>query len=287
MGAGVRDEGVGDARARARGSTRRRGPAGAATRRAAPRSSAGTQPGSPRWPSASTAAARTSSCGSSRQASSGRSAPSARTRPRARAASACRHQACAPSSFIQRSIRPRRDRRGARRVDRRSRRHPQRLDQQRADVRQVPRRRRLQPGDRGLEIGRPRRREHGVDVRLVERRAARSSRCSRQLATRVADQHVGEEHAEGDEARLEEDDQVVAKQVRQQEHRPRPDQKCWTMSSVTRVSWRSPLRHWCSTPSPSDVSERRSMRTPPATVSARNRPSRSTDRISKLSLPRA
>ena len=32
------------------------------------------------------------------------------------------------------------------------------------------------------------------------------------------------------------------------------------MSTVTRVSWRSPLRHWCSTPSPSEVSERRSIR---------------------------
>ena len=98
------------------------------------RSSAGTQPGLPRWPSASTAAARTSSCGSSRRASSGRSAPSARTRPSARAASACRHQACAPRSFpaLRQSERVGG---GAGGVDRESERHAQRLDQERADWR--------------------------------------------------------------------------------------------------------------------------------------------------------
>jgi hypothetical protein len=36
----------------------------------------------------------------------------------------------------------------------------------------------------------------------------------------VPDQHVREQDAEGDEARLEEDNQVVAKQVGQQEHPP-------------------------------------------------------------------
>ncbi len=140
---------------------------------------------------------------------------------RARAASACRHQACAVRSFFQRSIRPSAS--AAARAA--STGEP---DATRSGlIRSAPIWSRcrggawLQPGDRGLEIGRPRAPTARRRRRAGRAPAAASSRCSRQLATRVADQDVGEQHAERDEARLEEDDQVVAKQVRQQEHRPR------------------------------------------------------------------
>ena len=116
-------------------------------------------------------------------------------------------------------------------------------------MRQMPGRRRPQPGDGRLEIGRLRRRQHGVDVRLVEG-AQPFVALLAPAGDGVADQDVGEEHAQGGEARLEEDNTgsrergpTAGTSVRA------PDQKCWTRSSVIRVSWRSPVRHWCSTPS--------------------------------------
>ena len=139
----------------ARGSTRRRGPAGAARRRATPAAAPARSPD--RRDARALRRRRRAPPRARRRGtpSSGRSAPSARTRPSARAASACRHQACAPRSFFQRSISPSRVAGGPGRVDRRSRGHPQRRDQQRADLRQVPRRRRRQPRDGRLSSAGP------------------------------------------------------------------------------------------------------------------------------------
>jgi hypothetical protein len=124
-----------------------------------------------------------------------------------------------------------------RRGDRRARRDAERRDQEPADLAEVARRRRLQPGDGRVELRRALGAEDRVDGGLIPRAQPRLARFA-QVGDAVAHQHVGEEHAERGEAGLEKQDQVVAEEVREQEHRHSRPAPVWRRSASRSASWK-------------------------------------------------